>query len=100
MRNFREKVISMKLRNVKEVEEFLATVKECKGGVVLTSMEGDRYNLKSTLSQYVAIGKLLSEQGQDLELWCDRKEDEGRFLKFFSEHPDVIHLPNIRKAAS
>ena len=90
----------MKLRNVEEVEEFLATVKECKGGVVLTSTEGDKYNLKSTLSQYIAIGQLLSERARELELWCDYKEDEGRFLKFFAEHPGTTDLPNLESLAS
>lgn len=49
--------------------DFVATVNDCKGQVWLESPEGDRYNLKSVFSQYIALGKLLEERGDYLELF-------------------------------
>lgn len=80
----------MKIRKVKEVNEFLEAVNKCKGEVWLESLEGDRLNLKSTLSQYVAIGALLSERGDSLELFCGKRSDEVNFFKFFNENPKVL----------
>lgn len=75
----------MKLINIKEVEEFRKVVHECEGNVYLKSIEGDVFNLKSAMSEYIALGRLLSEQGDSLELFADRREDEARLLKFLSE---------------
>lgn len=80
----------MKLTKINHVEDFLAAVNKCKSGVYLTSSDGDKYNLKSALSQYVAIGALLGEHGDELELWCDSKDDEGFLLEFLRDNPDVM----------
>ena len=79
----------MRLTNINQVNDFLETVNNSKGDVYLLSQEGDKFNLKSTLSQYLSIGALLGERGEYLELYCDLKEDESAFLKFFKEHPEV-----------
>ena len=55
----------MKLTKIDHVEDFLAAVNECEGDVTLTSQYGDKYNLKSLLSQYVAIGALLGDKGDE-----------------------------------
>lgn len=75
----------MKLVNIKEVEQFRKVVHECEGDVYLKSTEGDVFNLKSAMSEYIALGRLLSEQGDSLELFADRREDEGRLLHFLGE---------------
>ena len=80
----------MKITNVKQIEDFLEAVNSCKKDVWLTSIYGDKYNLKSALSQYVAIGALLGEHGDELELWCEDKGEEVHFRKFFYEHPELI----------
>ena len=64
----------MKLQNIQEVEEFRKVVHQCKGRVYLESLEGDIFNLKSAMSEYVALGRLLSEQGDSLELFADNKD--------------------------
>lgn len=66
----------MKLTNVKDVEKFIATVNACQNDVYLKSVEGDVFNLKSSLSQYIAIGRLIEESGDDLELFAQTREDE------------------------
>ena len=51
----------------------------------MKSTEGDVFNLKSAMSEYIALGRLLSEQGDSLELFADRREDEARLLHFLGE---------------
>ena len=80
----------MKIKNIKNVETFLAVVNECKGEVTLTSVYGDKYNLKSALTQYVAVAALLGDHGEELELWCTDKNDEKKFFKMFNEHPEML----------
>lgn len=72
----------MKLKNTKEVERFRKVVHECEGDVYLKSTEGDVFNLKSSLSEYLALGKLLGEAGDSLELFANLREDEARLLEF------------------
>ena len=77
----------MRLYNMTELQEFLAIVNSCKGAVWLESAEGDKFNLKSRLSQYVALGSLLEHDGAELELFCALPEDEVKFIAFFHDHP-------------
>ena len=79
----------MKLSKIEQVNEFLAIVDSCKGDVTLRSVDGDIFNLKSKLSQYIAIAALLGQHGDELELFCDSKQDEGLFIEFFVKHPEV-----------
>ena len=80
----------MKLANIKEVDNFLKTIDECDGEVWLESTDGDKINLKSKLSQYVAISALIKCEADNLELFCSHKEDEMKFFKFFYENPEVL----------
>ena len=79
----------MRLKNIDEVDAFIATVDSCEGSVWLESIYGDRFNLKSKLSQYVALGALLGVDGESLELFCALPEDRVKFYKYFSEYPGV-----------
>lgn len=80
----------MKIKNISEVRGFLEAVDKCHGQVYLQSLDGNRYNLKSKLSQYTAIGVLLSNHGEDLELFCEDRDDNINFFKFFKDYPEVI----------
>lgn len=80
----------MRLTNINEVNKFINLVNECKGDVWLESVDGDKINLKSKLSQYVAISALLSIEGDHLDLYCSSPEDEMKFIGFFREHPDTL----------
>lgn len=79
----------MKLSNIGEVKDFLAVVDRCEGDVWLQSDEGDKINLKSSLSQYVAVAELIKDEGKNLELFCSKPSDEAKFFVLFSEHPDI-----------
>lgn len=80
----------MRIKNKEQLKEFLNVVDKCKNDVYLMSVYGDRYNLKSELSKYVAIGDLLTSRGEYLEVFCNDKSDEGIFEKYFFEHPEVL----------
>ena len=80
----------MRLNNIKELQEFLAIIKTCEGAVWLESAEGDIFNLKSELSQYVALGALLEHKGSELELYCSSRADEVKFIDFFAKNPATI----------
>ena len=80
----------MKLNKINEVTKFLSIVDSCKGSVYLTSPYGDKYNLKSKLTQYIAIAALLNADNSELEWWCDESSDEGKFMDFFLKNPDTL----------
>ena len=74
---------TMKLMNVRDVDSFFAVVDSCKGKVELISKEGDCLNLKSTLTQYVALAKMISNGYiQEMELIIHEPEDVVKFLEF------------------
>lgn len=75
----------MKLKNKLEVNAFINAVNECEGNVFLRSLQGDVFNLKSSLSQYIAMGALLGEHGDELELFAEEKEDEYKLLDFVNK---------------
>ena len=80
----------MRLRNIDDVNAFLSVVDDCTGEVYLTSIYGDKFALKSKMSRYIAMGALLGNHGDELELFCDNYDDELKFLKFFNTHREVL----------
>ena len=50
----------MTVTNITNVEKFFETVDQCEGRVELVTEQGDRFNLKSTLSKYVSYVRILS----------------------------------------
>jgi hypothetical protein len=76
----------MLLKNIRDVNLLISAVDKCTGDVILRSIDGtEEFNLKSKLSQYIAIGKLCAEHGDDYEIFCLSKADEGFMMQFFSE---------------
>lgn len=67
----------MKIYNIDDVENFLAVIKKCKGSVELVSKQGDRLNLKSELTKYLAISKLFNDNTfiNEMELIASDPED-------------------------
>lgn len=75
----------MRLTNMKDVKKFIDAVNACEHDVYLKSLEGDVFNLKSSLSQYIAVGRLIEESGDSLELFADSREDEARLLQMLNQ---------------
>jgi predicted ATPase len=74
----------MKIHKLENVDGFLKLLDSCKGTVELVSKEGDRLNLKSKLSQYVALSKLFNEvEIHDIEIIAHETEDANRIFHYF-----------------
>ncbi len=73
----------MKVKNVKDVEKFFKVIGECKGTVELVTDEGDRLNLKSKLTQYVALASVFSDATiGEMELIAHEPEDVQKIVMF------------------
>jgi hypothetical protein len=71
--------------NVSNVDGFFKVVDSCEGKVELVSKEGDRLNLKSTLTQYVALAKVFSNGYiRELELVVHEANDVKKFMEFLA----------------
>ncbi len=73
----------MILRNEADIHDFWETLDKCEGPVYLANLKGDRLNIKPVLARYVGLGRLLDKDGDDLEFFADRKEDEYRLMNLF-----------------
>lgn len=76
----------MKLLNIKDIDGFFRVIQSCSGDVYLISNEGDRINLKSRLSQYLAFANVLSSDMIDsVELHTSNAEDTEKLFNFMIE---------------
>lgn len=76
----------MMLKDARDIKLLVSTIKKCKSDVILRSVDGsEEFNLKSTLSQYLAIGKLCAEHGDEYEVFCMNSEDEPLLFEFFTK---------------
>lgn len=74
----------MFLKDVNDINALREAIDKCRGDVMLISSDGrEELNMKSKLSQYIAIERLLSERGDQYEFFCMNKADEGYLLHFF-----------------
>lgn len=80
----------MQFNNIEQVNAFLEAVKKCEGSIWLESIQGDKFNLKSELSTFIALERLLYNRGSDLELFCSLPSDESYLLEFFHRFPETI----------
>lgn len=73
----------MKVENIKDIDRFFSVINSYKGRVELVTGEGDRLNLKSKLTQYVALANIFSNgEIPQLELIASEKEDVDKLLNF------------------
>ena len=74
----------MKIQNISDVNTFFKVIDSCKGTVELVSPEGDRINLKSKLSQYLAMAKVYTQGNEipEMDVVASEKEDMERLLEF------------------
>ena len=79
--------MKMTMYKVDDPEKFLDMIKQCKGSVELVSKQGDRLNLKSELTKYIAISKLISDNTfiNDMELVASEPDDITFLLQYMME---------------
>jgi hypothetical protein len=65
-----------------DLEAFLKAIDNCKGPVILFTDEGDRFNLKSKLSQLAGIFNLI-QGGKfvNAKVYCPDEEDETMLFR-------------------
>ncbi len=74
------------LKNIKNVNALQTAIASCKDSVILRSADGnEEYNLKSAMSQLIGIARLCEEYGDEYEVFCMAREDEGIMMNFFRE---------------
>ena len=74
------------LKNVTNVNDLINAVSCCTDPVLLKSADGrEEYNLKSALSLLIGIGRLCGEHGDEYEVFCTNRADEGYLLNFFRQ---------------
>lgn len=73
----------MKITNIPDINDFFKVIDQCKGRVELTSTEGDRINMKSKLTQFVAMAQLMdATYVKELEIVASEPEDATRILEY------------------
>jgi hypothetical protein len=74
------------LRDVRDVEAFKAAVKKCAGDVIVRhNSRHEEFNMKSLFSEYIGLANLMSEHGDEYEVFCMNPNDERFMLQFFQE---------------
>ncbi len=73
----------MTLENVSNIEGLFEIINTCKGNVELVSEEGDRINLKSRLTQYLAVAGVFAHgYVRQLQLIIEEPEDMDKIMEF------------------
>ena len=77
----------MKIYNVESPEKFLEVIQQCKGSVELISKQGDRLNLKSELTIFIAVSKLFADTAliNDIELVASDPDDVKFLLDYMMQ---------------
>ena len=77
----------MKIYNINNPEKFLDVVKQCKGEVELVSKQGDRLNMKSELTKYIAITQLFTDNTfiNEMELIASNPDDVTLLMDYMME---------------
>ena len=75
-------MLSIELHKI-DFKKFLEAVDLCKGNVFLVTEEGDRLNLKSKLSQFIGIAKLVyGGVINKAKVVCENPEDDSLLFRF------------------
>ena len=72
------------LQDKRDVENFKAAIKACKKDVyVKHNTRKEEYNVKSLFGRHFALAKLMSNHGDEYEIFCNDAKDEGIMMDFF-----------------
>ena len=73
----------MKVKNIREPKKFFEVLNKCKGTIELVTSEGDRLNLKSKLSQYIALTQMFKDaQIDEIEIIVSEPEDMSMIIDY------------------
>lgn len=76
--------MNMKAFNMSNIDahQFIQALDSCKGDVMLITEEGDKFNLKSKLSQIMGLMNLI-EGGKvvNAKIYCSNMEDEANLFR-------------------
>ncbi|WP_154253267.1 MULTISPECIES: polya polymerase [unclassified Eubacterium (in: firmicutes)] len=75
--------MSIKVLNIKDYEGFFKMVESCSGTVELVTSQGDRLNLKSQLTQYIAFtGIFKNSDSIEMQIETSDKEDLKKLMYY------------------
>ncbi len=75
--------MKMKVMNITDLERFFEVIDQCEGKVELITENGDKFNLKSKLSQYVSLTKVFfGGVVPVVELVTHCPSDTGRIMRY------------------
>lgn len=73
----------MKLYKIDDVNAFMKLIDGCKGNVFVISKDGDRLNLRSKLTQFVALSSLFNNSIiEELKLETSNDEDNAKLIDY------------------
>ena len=75
----------MKITNKQQVEAFQNAIDQCSGKVWLVSPEGKQYDLKSDTERYLGLASLISENGEEMELFTSDYNDEMIMMDLYGK---------------
>jgi hypothetical protein len=83
--------MTMKIENITDIDGLFKVIDSCTGRVELVTAEGDRLNLKSKLSQYVSLTKVLSAGNNipEMELVAYNPEDTKKLVEFMIKQAGI-----------
>ena len=73
----------MKVMNITNLEKFWGVIDQCEGKVELITDNGDKYNLKSKLSQYASLAKtVFGGIIPELEIITHNPADANKIIRY------------------
>ncbi|MCC8141148.1 MAG: hypothetical protein LIO56_01225 [Lachnospiraceae bacterium] len=75
----------MKIKNTQQLHALESAIDRCNHCVWLESAQGEFYDLKNEIDRYRGLGRLLSDSGEELELYTNAREDTAIMLDFFRQ---------------
>lgn len=77
----------MKVMNITNFEKFFGTIDQCEEKVELVTENGEKFNLKSKLSQYVALTKVAFRGViPEVELITHSQADTNRLIHYMMNY--------------
>lgn len=78
-----DKIMQMKVMNITDIDKFFGVIDRCEEKVELVTENGDIYNLKSKLSQFVALTKVVFNGVIPVvELVTHSPSDAGKIMSY------------------